>query len=354
MTDPSRDKVRVSEFLQALESAGPDGAAAVLDRFCEPDARWRIFHPFGVIEGSEAAAASFWAPLARAFPDHEHRPGMIIAGEYEGERWVSTLGHLMGSFCETWLDIPPTHGLAYLRFGLNVRLRGERIDRAYVLLDVVDLMRQAGFYPLRRMPGSPEQWPMGPVTAGGPADAYDASLGAETLRIVREMQTGLGQGDRLKDLAEAARTNHSPHWHANMNWYGPAGIGSSRGKRGFLDYHGALFLQAFPDRAGIVREPEGEEGRPGHYVRAGDGRYAVTAGWPSLYGTHLGGGWLGMAPSGRKVEMRVADWYRTDAHDKIIDNWVMIDIPHILHQAGLDIFADLRPFVDPRLPRWPR
>jgi hypothetical protein len=49
--------------------------------------------------------------------------------------------------------------------------------------------------------------------------------------------------------------------------------------------------------------------------------------------------------------MRVADWYRLDENDKIIDNWVMIDVPHILDQMGLDIFEDLQFFVDRSAPR---
>lgn len=346
------NKRLVADLLAGLAEAGPGGARAVLSRFAHDDAVWKVFHPFNDLHGCDEAAARFWEPLAEAFPDYEQRLGFAIGGEYEGRACVSTLGHVMGSFARPWLGIPPTHGLAFLRFGLNAVIRDGRIARAHVLLDIVDLMRQAGYYPFRRMPGSAEQWPLPPCGTGAAIDAHDAALGERAIRIAREMQMGLAQGADLKDLA-ATRSRHSPHWHRNMNWYGPAGIGSSRGQRGFLDYHGALFIQAFPDRAGLKREPEGEEDRDGHYIRAGDGRYAVTAGWPSLRGTHLGGGWLGLPPSGRKVEMRVADWYRIDEQDKLIDNWVMIDIPHILDQIGLDIFEDVRFLADPTLPRWP-
>ncbi len=353
MTDPAGDKAFVAAFLDAMAEAPAGGAAAVLERFCHPDAVWRIFHPFGRIEGTAAAAELFWDPLEAAFPDHEHRIGFLAAGDYEGRRWVSTLGHLMGTFSAPWLGLPATHALSFLRFALNAEVRDGRIAQAYVLFDFIDLMRQAGHYPFRRMPGSAEQWPMAPLGAGGPLDRADPVQGAETMRIVREMQMGLPKADELQAL-KTQRGKHSEHWHANMNWYGPAGIGSARGQRGFVDYHGVLFIQAFPDRAGIVREAEGPQERPGHYVRVGDGRFAVTAGWPSLYGTHLGGGWLGLPPSGRKVEMRVADWYRIDGDDKIIDNWVMIDIVHICDQIGLDLLADLKHFADPALPRWPR
>ena len=137
-----------------------------------------------------------------------------------------------------------------------------------------------------------------------------------------------------------------------MNWYGPAGIGSGRRLRGFRDVHSALFLQAFPDRGGDGGSPAERRTR-GHFMRLGDGRYACTGGWPSLRGTHLGGEWLGLPPTGSKVEMRVADWYRLGEDDKIIDNWVMMDLPHILQQMGLDLFHDLKFRVDRSLLRRP-
>jgi hypothetical protein len=238
------------------------------------------------------------------------------------------------------------------RFGFCATVRDGRIASAYVLLDLLDVMQQAGCYPLRRMPGSDVQWPLPPAESSNRIALHDPELGARTLRIVEEMQTGLAKGDDLKDLAKL-RGRHSPHWHRNMNWYGPAGIGSSRGQRGFLDYHGALFIQAFPDRSGIAREPGDDEARPGSYMSVGDGPYAVTTGWPLMRGTHTGGGWLGVPPSGRAVTMRVADWYRADVDGKLIDNWVMIDLLDILAQFGLDVLDDLRYIADPTLPRWP-
>jgi hypothetical protein len=202
------------------------------------------------------------------------------------------------------------------------------------------------------MPGAAEQWAFPPCDTGATGFAHDPVRGVETLRIVREMQVGLPKPEEIASLSSKP-SQHSPHWHQNMNWYGPAGIGSMRGQRGFRDYHGALFLQAFPDRHGVARDANVAEEAPGHYVRLGDGLYSVTGGWPSLYGTHLGGEWLGLPPTGRKVEMRVADWYRLDADNKIVDNWVMMDIPHIVLQMGLDIFHDLKFRVERATPRWP-
>lgn len=344
-------KQLLAAFLDAMASAEGD-VATTMARFCHADCCFEVFHPFNTLDGIEAAAAQFWQPLKNAFPDYELRLGCVIGGTYEGRDQVSGLGHVMGTFDQPWLGIPPTYGLVYLRFGINAVVHDGRIAKAYILLDIVDVMRQAGVYPFRRMPGTSEAWPLPPIDTGATTGSIDAELGASTLAIVREMQMGLPHPADIPTLATAP-SRHSVRWHANMNWYGPAGIGSMRGLRGFRNFHGSLFLQAFPDRTGRPRDPHGPEDGPGHYTQLGDGRFAVTGGWPSLVATHLGAEWLGLPPSGRRVEMRVADWYRLDARDRIIDNWVMMDVPHMVHQMGLDIFHDLQFAIQPARERWP-
>lgn len=341
-------KQRVLTVLDDLASGDPRTA---LDRHCEADAIWDVFHPFDRLLGPQAAAQRFWAPLSAAFFDWEFRPGLALEGEYEGAEWVSVLGHVQGVFARPWLGIPPTAGLVRLRLGINARLRAGRIAHAYVLLDVVDVMRQAGFDPFRRAPGSPELWPDPPLDSGVDLVGTDPERGARTLQVVREMQAGLGEGDTVEDHARNAE--HSSHWHPQMNWYGMTGIGSTRAQRGFDDFHGAPFIEAFPDRGGWdERSGRGDPDEPGHYIQLGDGAFGVTGGWPSLHGTHTGGSWLGLGPTGRPVTMRVADWYRLDADDRIVDNWVMIDVLDILAQEGFDVLADLShriPGVVPRL-----
>ena len=345
----AHNKRIVANFLNAMASSD---RTAALRQYCHTDCRFEVFHPFNTLVGVEAADAAFWKPLKTSFPNHEHRIAFSIAGEYEGRDMVSTWGHVMGTFDEPWIGIPSTGGLTHLRFGFAAIIREGKIAKAYVLLDILDVMRQAGYYPLREMPGSAEAWPFPPQDTGATALSHDHARGEKTLRIVREMQAGLPKPDEIKLLAVQAG-NYSPHWHKNMNWYGPAGIGSGRSLRGFRDVHSTLFLQAFPDRGGWPRVPGGPQEAPGHYMRLGDGLYACTGGWPSVRGTHLGSEWLGLPPTGRKVEMRVADWYRLDENDKIIDNWVMMDVPHILHQMGLDLFHDLKFRVDRSLLRMP-
>jgi hypothetical protein len=39
--------------------------------------------------------------------------------------------------------------------------------------------------------------------------------------------------------------------------------------------------------------------------------------------------------------MRVADWWRCE-NGLLIENWVLIDLPHLLLQMGVDVFAQLK------------
>ena len=349
MNAHAENKALIARFLSELAAAEGEDITRVLERYSEPDTLWEIFHPFNSQRGFEAVSAAFWQPLKMAFPDYEQRLDIIIANEYEGANWVSARGHIAGSFFNAWIGIPPTQALTYLRFGLNVVVQNAKIRRAYVLLDVVDVMRQADLYPLRRMPGSPELWPAPPAGTGISLHSHDGTQGASSLQIVLEMLHGL---DHM-NLTNLRKAEYSPHWHKSMNWYGPAGIGSTRGKRGFREYHGRLFLQSFPDRKILQRDHNGPADGPGDYIQVGDGRFAVVSGWPCIRATHSGGGWLGLGPSGKVVEMRIADWYRLSDDNRLIENWVMIDIPHILLQAGLDLLNEMQYFADRTRLRWP-
>ena len=122
------------------------------------------------------------------------------------------------------------------------------------------------------------------------------------------------------------------HWHKDFMYYGPAGIGTTRGLKRFEDYHQIPFLVAFPDRGGSAQ---------GHFIRIGDGFYAVTGGWGYLRATHTGGELFGAPPTGKRVKMRVMDFYRCD-DETIVENWIPIDVPHLLLQMGVDVFGRMR------------
>ena len=63
----------------------------------------------------------------------------------------------------------------------------------------------------------------------------------------------------------------------------------------------------------------------------------MTGGWHSMQCIHGSKDWLGYEPTNKKIIMRVMDFY---LHNEglIRENWVPIDIAHILHQIDIDIF----------------
>ncbi len=54
-----------------------------------------------------------------------------------------------------------------------------------------------------------------------------------------------------------------------------------------------------------------------------------------------GDDFLGVPATGKRVAMRVMDFYRCD-DVTIVENWIPIDIPHLLLQMGVDLFGRMR------------
>lgn len=337
MSTPSpnlANKRFVREALGALAEARPEQLEARIELAYHPDAEWRGSHPLNEMRGREAIAETVWRPLLSAFPDLERRDLILLGGRFGDADLVACIGHLLGTFREDWLTIPATGRPVYLRYGEVHRIENGKISQSTVLLDVLDVMRQAGFWPLPPSLGTEEQWP-GPFTADGILlSEQDPGIGAESIAQTLRMHGTLGD---YNDEAQGGREGllampQKEHWHPKMMWYGPAGIGTTRGLQGFVDYHQLPFRIAFPNRRG-----------GNHYVRIGDGAYSATGGWPSVHAKHLGGGFLGTSPTGRDVTMRVMDFYLH--HEGLIrENWIPLDIVHLLLQMDVDLFARMRSF----------
>jgi predicted ester cyclase len=331
-TQREADKRFVRDALTAVAEASPSDLPARLLRAYHPDAAWRGSHPMNEVRGVEAIAATVWHPLLRSFPDLERRDSILVGGRYEGADLVGALGHLVGTFGREWLAIPATGRPVSLRYGEVHEVVGGRIARSTVLIDVLDVMRQAGVWPIAPSLGVEAPWP-GPITGDGTlAREPDEALSAASLAQTLAMQATLGAyNDEAREGREGLLAMpQKDHWHPKMMWYGPGGIGTTRGLAGFVDDHQLPYRVAFPDRKG------GQ-----HYVRIGDGPYSLTGGWPSVTARHLGGGFLGTAPTGRRVEMRVMDFYLH--HEGLIrENWVPIDIVHLLLQMDVDVLGRMR------------
>lgn len=341
--DKLANKRAVWSAMNTIAESDSGALRANLARIYHPDASWRGSHPWNEIKGVEAIEKLFWAPLLHSFPDLERRDNIVIGGAYESRAYVGMVGHLAGTFRRDWNMLPATDQLVYLRYGEFHQMVGGKIAQSTVLIDVLDFIRQAGFWPIAPSRGQEGMWP-GPISADGVLlDTQDPAHSATSLALTLAMQASLGAYDDTQAGGREGLLNmaQSRFWHPRMMWYGPSGIGSTRALEGFVDYHQLPFRIAFPNAPNAPRSPErGKDGKS-HYVRIGDGKYSATGGWPSRYVNHLGGGWLGLPATGRAVTMRVMDFYLAE-QGLIRENWVPIDIINVLLQMDVDVLARVR------------
>jgi predicted ester cyclase len=326
----------VAAFIAASNEAvaGKKPIHPVVNGYFAADVSWNGSKPFDELKGTEAFCRQFWKPFLHAFPDVENQPYILMGGSFKDRDWVSLTGNYVGTFENEWLGIPPTQQATWIRYGTFYEIKGGKIVRAYCILDLLDVMRQAGFnlFPTR----APEITINGPMTYDGIlTGAADPAEGVKSLQLTEDMIRALGNFDG-KNLATMGMDRY---WHPNMMWYGPAGTGSTRGLKGFQEYHQKPFLVGFPDRKG-----------GNHVARFGDGFYSCSTGWPSIYATHGGDGWMGLEATHKKITMRVMDWWRREG-DVLKENWVFIDKIDLLEQLGVNAFELLK---NQSTPAWPR
>ncbi len=330
-------KHTVWQALQALpgnSAAGPtvSDAAPALAQFFHPQCEFHGFHPINSLQGTAEINARFWQPLLRSMPNLERRIDLFFAGSFDGRfcggagTWVTSTGYLMGTMVADWLGIPATGDTVCVRIGEFYRVEGGLIVDARVLIDFVDLMRQAGYYVLPKSTGAEFMVP-GPQTSDGIL-LHDSDP-AEALASMQSLDRMIGG---LKSFNQKDLKSMGMHafWHPEMMWYGPCGIGTSRQVEGFQKHHQKPFLHAFPDRVGGNN----------HISRISEGQYIASTGWPSVRATHRGE-YLGVPATDKPITMRVADWWRREG-DVLRENWVLIDLPDLMLQMGVDLFDRLR------------
>lgn len=323
LAEADRERAAYVNRVRDAHDGGGDRLARLAGLYDEHVA-WFGPHPINDRAGREAVVSGLWRPLLRAVPDLERQDDILLAGIWKGAPWVGSTGHYVGNFMRDWLGIPATGNVVTIRYGEFVRLEGGVICESYLILDVLDVMRQAGRWPLAPPLGSGDRIP-GPITHDGvivsPQEPVESQA---SLGLVEAMIAGLMRydGKRLDSMSQ------EQFWDVErMMWYGPAGIGVGRGLRGYQNVHQRPFLTAFPDRVG------GD-----HKCRIGEGYYVGSTGWPSVRATHSGGGFLGLPPTQRRIGMRVMDFWRREG-DHLRENWVFIDLLDLLLQMGIDVLG---------------
>ena len=324
MTNTSR-KAQLHSLFNRLAGLPPAAAIAALGEVCLPDARFYVGHPVNECVGVEAFVERFLAPMQRALRPLMRRDDIFMSGTSRtgSGDWVAAMGHYVGNFQHKLFNIQPHDRLAFVRYGEFYRLDGDRIAEARLLVEFVDLARQAGQMKLPPAFGTDMLFPAPASHDGVMLGANNPTLGEVSAALVEAMLGNL-RHYTPGSFDSVGQTGTGGYWHEAMLWYGPAGIGSNYTYDGFQKDHRIPFLTGFPDRVG-----------GNHFARFGDGNYVCSGGWPSINATH-GGTYLGVPATNRKITQRVMDFWRC-ADGKIMENWVFIDLPDLFLQIGHDV-----------------
>ncbi len=324
------EKQLVLEYYAALDKAPLGGSESVLQRYLSPSLIWRGFHPFNEISDAGHLASTVWEPIKTSLTSLQRRMDIFFAGgnsltsEEDRSAWVVSMGHLMGLFDQPLLGIRPTRRIAMLPYCEFLRVEDGRITEVAFYFDLPSLMGQAGVHPFPPQTGAQLLQP-GPQGHGGLLfDQQPAVEGEATLAAINAMISDLGQwqgGLPLED--ELART-----WHSDMLWWGPTGIGATYTIERYAKQHSGPFRAAFADRSNT-----------NHVCRTAEGHFGGFFGWPNFTARHVGG-FMGMPGSETTLEFRVIDLYRREG-DKLAENWIFIDLLHVLKQQGMDVLARL-------------
>jgi len=343
-------KQHVLSYCRAFDSAEDQELGAVLRQYCSENYLWRGLHPFHEQHGTDAVMNKFWSPLRRAFTALQRRVDVFIAGNNtirdsdtdpspplsDDEKatgvWTCQMGHFMGLMDQPWLDIPATGRIAFIRFAEFHKVIGNEIVESALFFDLINVMRQAGQYPLPPGTGVSFLYP-GPATGDGLLyDAHPPEQGQATLQLINRMIDDL---NKANETAAQNNDNRVPRgvlarsWDEQMIWYGPDGIGATYTIDRYQHQH------QYPFRFNLTGKTFN-----GHVARFAEGHYGCFFGWPNLTNTSSGG-FLGLPASNIPADMRVVDVYRSNG-DKLVENWVIIDLPHWLAMQGLDVLARMR------------
>ena len=151
-----------------------------------------------------------------------------------------------------------------------------------------------------------------------PEQAYlskdtDMSKTEETRAVIENMVDGLND-HRIVDIGE--------FFNESFRWMGNTGCGTKDGIRAFQDNWQKPFQAAFSEKVCIDE------------ARLYMGEWAAAFGRQEAIHSGI---FMGVKPTNKKIQIRYMDFWKVE-NGKIIDNWVMVDFPHVLMQLGVDVF----------------
>ena len=193
-----------------------------------------------------------------------------------------------------------------------------RIVTNWMLIDVLDLLRQQGITPL---PLSPLlQGRVSPPQGDG-TPAPIARFATETgARIAWQVVTAMLLAEWVDGSTELA------HWHRTMTWYGPVPFGFATSGEDYTMHFLTPLHVAFSGR------------------RLDIDVFTCEGDFCAAHGTFHGfqtGPWLGYRASGKELSMDFGMHWRVDTEARqILEGWAIFDLPRMFLGLGVDLLDD--------------
>ncbi|MBS3788248.1 ester cyclase [Candidatus Bipolaricaulota bacterium] len=348
-----KNKKNIYNLGKSIYDATVDSIDEIIKKYYHQDTVWHGPHPFKTLKGRKELINNFWKPFLNSFPDAQKNDYILFGGKCRGadreewreweetvndtdkERisyyfgddtesgWVHSSGTYVATFERDFLGIPATKRAVWIRYGEFYRMVDGKIAETIVVMDLLDLMRQAGFriYPS----GSQEITMPAPSTQDGiQLGEFDSEESQKTLKIVEDM---IFKGIHSYEDEGLEGMGMENYFHEDFMYYAPHSWGQTRGVDNFTKYIQGPFQESFPDLRGGM-----------HEARFAEGKYCCSTG--PIKGTHAATNYLGLPALEEPVLTRAMDVWRREG-DKLVENWLHLDIIDFLLQYGIDIFERL-------------
>jgi len=212
-------KQLVWDFWKSLEMAQAGDIETVPQRYMHKDALWHGPDPIDDLQGPNAFVSGFWQPLIESFPDIKRQTHIFFGGKSsgridgsgDGRLWVCGTGYFNGTFANDYLSIPATGRDVSIRWGEFCRMENDKIVETYILLDLIDLMQQAGCHVLPPSRGIDGVYPPPQANDGVLLNEQDAGETDYTLNHIRRF---IFEGLNSYDQSELGTATTSQSWEA--------------------------------------------------------------------------------------------------------------------------------------------
>ena len=326
-----RNKQVVWAFWQALEEVSKEQLTSVVAEFISEDCQWYGPDPVNDLQGVSGFVSGFWKPLLESFPDLKRQSHIFMGGKSngridgtgDGRMWVAGTGYFNATFAKDYLTIPATGKAVSIRWGDFSCVENGKIVETYFLLDLIDLLQQAGCEVLPRSRGIDGIYPPPAANDGVLLEEQDEENSEFTLQHIRRF---IFEGLNSYDQSELGSMGMADFFHPDVKWYGPGGIGACLSLKEFEDNHQKHWLHAFPDRS--VQDLD---------ALIGEGQYSGGPGWAGVLATHTGE-YLDCPATGLPVAFNGLDFWKLE-DGMYTENWVFVDMIHLYRQFGIDLFA---------------